>query len=130
MSRLGDTYWAQNPDGNNPPHLYFVVGTPKANGEYYLLVNMTKKKPSSDTSCILLRGDHRSVTCESVIQYAEAIRTKPKLLQDVIKRGSFTLGLRANMDLIKRIQEGALKSHYFRPEYRGIIEAEISTRAA
>jgi len=129
MSRLGDTYWAQSPHTKNPPHLYFVVGTPKVNGKYYLLVNMTKRKACSDTSCILRTGDHRSVKYESVIQYAEAIRTKPKELQEVVKRGFFTLGPRASMDLIKRIQEGALKSPHFRPEYRWIIEAEISNRA-
>jgi len=125
MPCLGDTYWAENPFTSNPPHLYFIVATPTSNGKYYILLNMTKKKPSSDTSCILLPGDHRSVEHESVIQYMQAIRTKPDLLQTVIKRGSFTPGPRASRDLIRRIQEGALKSPHFRPEYRWIIEAEI-----
>ena len=126
MPCLGDTYWAQNPYSNNPAHLFFIVATPTSNGEYYILVNMTKKKPSSDTSCILLPGDHRSVKCESVIQYMEAMRTKAALLKTVIKEGSFIPGPRASRDLIRRIQKGALKSPHFRLEYRWIIEAQIS----
>jgi len=129
MPSLGDTYWAQNPDNNNPPHLYFVIATPTGNGKYYILVNMTKRKPCSDTSCILLRGDHRSVTCESVIQYMEAIHTEASLLQTVIERGSFIPGPRASKDLIRRIQEGGLKSCHFTLENQLTLEAEISNRA-
>lgn len=90
---------------------------------------MTKRKACSDTSCVLLAGDPPFVKCESVIQYAKAICTKPKELREVMKRGSFTPSPRASMDLIKRIQEGALKSRCFRSEYRWIIEAEISNSA-
>jgi hypothetical protein len=128
MVCLGDTFWARNPNSNNPEHLFFVIATPAVNGRCFLLVNMTKRRVNSDTSCILTPGDHPCVTNESVIQYSAAICAKENQLQTVIQRGTFRPGPKASIDLITRIQASALSSDYLRQGYRALIEEEIRAR--
>ena len=126
MISLGDTYWARNPNSNNPPHLYFVITDPKRNQGRVLLVNMTERKAGSDGSCILRIGDHPRVTKESVLQYAEAILPDGRRLEEVVNRGLFTPAERAAMPLVRRMLAAALRSPHLRKEYRAMVEAEIT----
>lgn len=53
MIAPGDAFWAQNPNSNNPSHLYFVISDPRRNDGHILLVNMTERRAGSDDSCRL-----------------------------------------------------------------------------
>jgi hypothetical protein len=125
MISLGDTFWAQNPNSNNPPHLYFVITDSIRNGGRVLLVNMTERKTGSDESCILKRGDHPSVTKESVIQYAEAIFPEARMIEQVAYAGIFKPGVRAESSLVRHVLTRALISRHLRMEYRSVVEAEL-----
>jgi hypothetical protein len=130
MISLGDTFWAQNPNSNNPPHLYFVITDSIRNGGRVLLVNMTERKTGSDESCILKRGDHPSVTKESVIQYAEAIFPEARKIEQVAYTGVFKSGVRAESSLVRRILAGAMISRHLRMEHRLVVEAELKALGA
>jgi hypothetical protein len=125
MISLGDTFWAQNPNSNNPPHLYFVVTDPAHHQGRVLLVNMTGRKAGSDESCILRPGDHPCITRESVLQYAEAIFPEARMVEQALYAGIFVRAARTELSLVRRILNGALASNRLRREFRRAVEAEL-----
>jgi hypothetical protein len=125
MISLGDAFWAQNPNSNNPPHLYFVITDPGRNDGHVLLVNMTERRSGSDGSCILQCGDHPSATKESVIRYAEAIFPEARTVEQAVNQGIFIQAAPADLKLVQRLLEGALASRHLRMKYRPIVEAEL-----
>lgn len=125
MISLGNTFWAQNPNSNNPPHLYFVITDPSRNAGRVLLVNMTECRAGSDESCILKIGDHPCVTKESVIQYAEAVFPEAMAIEQAVYKGVFTPATGAECGLVHRMLRGALASRHLRREYRPIVETEL-----
>ncbi|MBI4471233.1 MAG: hypothetical protein HY646_01100 [Acidobacteria bacterium] len=125
MIALGDAFWAQNPNSNNPPHLYFVISDPRRNAGHVLLVNMTERRAGSDESCLLLPGVHSCVKKESVIQYAEAIFPEARMVEHAVYKGVFVAAAHAEMPLVRRMLEGALASRHLRMKYRAVVAAEL-----
>ena len=125
MIALGDAFWAQNPNSNNPPHLYFVISDPCRNAGHIILVNMTERRAGSDESCLLHLGDHSCVKKESVIQYAEAIFPQARMVEQAVYKGVFIAAARAARPLVQRLLEGALASRHLRQQYRAVVEVEL-----
>jgi hypothetical protein len=129
MIALGDAFWAQNPNSNNPPHLYFVISDPRRNDGHILLVNMTERRAGSDDSCRLQPGDHPCVKKDSVIQYAEAIFPEARMVEQAVYKGVFVAAARADLSFVRRMLEGALASRHLRLKYRAVVEAELEQLA-
>ena len=125
MIALGNTFWARNPNSNNPPHLYFVISDPSRNAGHILLVNMTEHRAGSDESCPLLPGIHPCVKKASVIQYAEAIFPEARMVEQAVYKGILIAAVPAEVTLVRQILTGALASRHLRLQYRPVVEAEL-----
>ena len=124
MISLGNTFWATNPNSNNPPHLFFVLTDPAENEGHVMLVNMTTRRPGADESCLLRMGDHPCVTKESVAFYAGAIFPATRMLEQAQYTGLFVPAADADLKLIRRLLEGALSSRHLDPKFLPIVQAQ------
>ena len=126
MISLGDTFWAQNPNSNNPPHLYFVISDPSRNAGHVLLVNVTTHRAGADESCPLQADIHPCVKTPSVIQYAGTIFPEARMVEQAVYKGIFMAAPPAELSLVRRILQGALASRHLRSQYRPVVEAELN----
>jgi hypothetical protein len=94
-------------------HLHIVI-SPIIDGKV-LLVNVTSKKFDSDETCVLCLGDHEFIKHDSVINYGDAIDADILLMEKAILNQTFKPQSPVSDALLKRIQEGALKSDAFPP---------------
>ena len=124
MVSVGDTCWITDRSGES--HLYFVITEPDEDSKI-LLVNMTDVNNISDKSCVLTPSDHQTITKKSVIRYGDPIYTKPAILEQAI-RNTRELQLGPSMEdrLVKSIQEGALQSEHFPPQYEHKVKNSLS----
>lgn len=114
MIKPGVTFLSPNPDYPTE-HLYIIISP--IIEERVLFVNVTTKKESSDTTCILKKGDHPFIRHDSVINYGDAKDTEVKLIKKAIETKLFALQDPISDALLKRIQQGALTSPAFTPKY-------------
>ena len=91
-------------------HLWVIITEPFGSPEKVIIVNLTSKKPHSDTTVVLLSNDHRFIKHETVINYADArivcsdsikLRVRER---DIEPRDSF------RDEVIQKIQEGLIDS--------------------
>ena len=92
-------------------HLHIVI-SPVINGKA-LVVNVTSKKFDSDDTCVLTVGDHDFICHDSIISYADAIDADISLMEKAISCNTFEPHTPISDALLKKIQEGALKSDSF-----------------
>jgi len=92
-------------------HLHIVI-SPVINGKV-LLVNVTSKKFDSDDTCVLSVGDHNFIRHDSVIVYADAIAADISLMEKAILDQTFKPQPPVSDAVLKRIQEGTVKSDAF-----------------
>ena len=91
-------------------HLWVVISEPSATLEDVIIVNLTSKKPHSDTTTVLTPNDHKFIKHETVINYSDA-----RILNhvDIVKRVRDRLiepRERFEEDVTRRIQRGLLAS--------------------
>ena len=108
------TFLAPTPKYHNTFHLYIIISIVDTKA---LFVNVTTKKASSDTSCILRVGDHDFITRESVINYHDATITEIDKLKEAIDKEYFKPQKPITGDLLNRILKGARNSQVFRQGY-------------
>lgn len=99
--------------------------SPRGADQEALCVNVTDKATCDDTSCILMPGEHPAITKESAIAYRWA---------KVLPLTNLTFASIASMvelfqplppAILKRIQEGGLRSDFITPGNRKLIEREL-----
>lgn len=110
----GQQYWPgsvfRNP--GNMGHMWVVVGMLE---EDRLLTNWSSKRPGSDTTCLLVPGDHPCITHDSVIKY-EFIKEIPLVtLLQLIEEGNLQPNVDINDEALQRIQEGIFTSRKVPP---------------
>lgn len=98
-------------------HLWVIVATPGTNA---LAFNLTTYRPGPycDTACIVQPGEHPFVTRASVVEYRKAAFGP----QTAWERGCYPREPMAPA-LLRRIQEGALKSRFCDEAHQRIIRA-------
>ncbi len=127
MIELGTTFWGGLPGDVNGKHLWFVISDPNRNSGSVVIVNMTTRRPGSDSSCVLRPGDHPGVDHESTINYLKA-RNVPiaNILAGQKRRPDCIMfAQKASTELVSRILEGALRSDYASSECRRIASSEL-----
>jgi len=92
------------------PHLWIAITEPDGTPEKVVIVNLTTRYPSSDTTVILNIGDHRFIKHETIVFYADALFAKVTAIQDAIKNGISKFDDDCSDALLERIQLGLLES--------------------
>jgi len=125
----GDTFFIQIPNARRDPIRYLILTSLDVSTDGTLLcVYLKPLRLGSDTSCIVRPDEYPGIIEDHVVEYGrpyladfyaltEALETDP----DVI-----WISQQCSSELLRRMQEGALKSDYISPRYRKLVEAELA----
>jgi hypothetical protein len=104
---VGDTFLNQNP--GSPEHLWIVVAvTPTCDA---VIFNVSTLRNDSDQSCVLKAGEHPFVKHDSAIAYNRG-QLLPRQAFESLQRIGWTPHVKASVEVVKRVREGALKSRF------------------
>lgn len=107
MVSLGDSLTLPKPN-QSVEHLWIVITKPDPVTRRVILVGLTTKRPHSDTTTILVVGDHPFINRDSVIFYADARMVDEALLDNPLlaprKHKTFSCSV------LSKIQGGVLSS--------------------
>jgi hypothetical protein len=96
---------------NSPiEHLWIILTDPQGNPQKSVIVNVTSKRPESETTVVLKKGDHPFITHDSVINFKDATLALSDKLEEAVNAGHFCDGGSFDQALLKTIQEGLQKS--------------------
>lgn len=118
---LGDAFLLDTPP--NKEHLYIAIA--QTSGSNYLFVNVTSRRPNSETACILLPGPDvpSFISHESVIAYQFAREMDATTLARLITAGSPTPKGSCSAAVLKQIQQGGLVSKRLKNRYKAALKA-------
>lgn len=126
MIRAGTAFWIRHQSSKH--HLYFSLTATRMPDDPVLLVNATTRRSTSDVTCVLRPGVHPRIKNESVIEYGRSIVCRardllelPSTWPDLYQRVED-----AAPELLRRIQEGGLKSRRLADKHRQLLLAELS----
>jgi hypothetical protein len=91
-------------------HLWVVITEPSETLDKVIVVNLTSKKPHSDTTTILTQQHHKFIKHETVVNYSNARFFKH---ENIIKRAQDRLiepRDSFDSDTVEKIQRGLLSS--------------------
>ena len=113
--KRGDTFLIpKNP--KETEHLWVVVTEVDEHSKKAICVNVTTRRPYSDTTCVLMPGDHPFVQHESVINFSDAREMAIDLVEQALAKRIRTFVCEAHDPcseiLLQRIQRGLLDSKY------------------
>lgn len=124
MPALGDAFHFRVAAG----HLWVVIAPPCIEGKF-LMVNATSlDEEVEDTSCLLDAGDHDCIVHRSVIYYVDAREwwcdgnkgyTSLLSSNEVIPRDPLQRAI------LRRIQDGALASPFFKRKFAPWVQANL-----
>lgn len=118
---LGDAFLLDTPP--NDQHLYIAIAqTSESN---YLFVNVTSRRPNSETACVLLLGSGvpSSIVRESVIAYQFAREMNATELAGLITAGSPIPKGSCSVAVLTQIQQGGLVSKRLKNKYKTALKA-------
>ncbi|MEH1934997.1 MAG: hypothetical protein V7L14_15145 [Nostoc sp.] len=118
---LGDAFLLDTPP--NSEHLYIAIA--QTSGSNFLFVNVTTRRPNSETSCVLLPGSGipSFIVHESVIAYQFAREMDATQLGLLITSGSPIPKGTCSMAVITQIQQGGLVSKRLKKRYKTALKA-------
>lgn len=120
---LGDAFLIDTPP--NGEHLYIAIA--QTSESSYLFVNITTRRDSSETACVLLPGSGipSFIVRESVVAYRFAREMDATELAGLITIGSPIPKGTCSMDVLTRIQQGGLVSKQLRNKYKTALKAVL-----
>lgn len=118
---LGDAFLIDTPP--NGEHLYIAIA--QTSGSNYLFVNVTTRRNSSETTCILLPGSGvpSFIVRECVVAYQFAREMDATELAGLITVGSPIPKGSCSMAVLTQIQQGGLISKRLRNKYKTALKA-------
>ena len=117
---LGDAFLIDTPPNNQ--HLYIAIA--KTGNEKYLFVNITTKRPNSDTSCVLKPGANvpEFIIRESVIAYQFAREIESGTLTNLITPNSPIPKCSFDKNLLLQIQLGGINSKRLKKKHKNALK--------
>lgn len=109
---------------NNKEHLFIIIAI-ETSSDSALLVNVTSLKIGCDNSCCISVGEHPFVRHVSVINYADSRITPISNLEYCLNEGIFKKHIPISGKLLKRIQDGALKSPAISKKHLNLLKSNI-----
>jgi hypothetical protein len=111
MLSLGDTVLLPKP-GHDQSHLWALITAVHPQSGEVIIVNFTTQRPHSDTTTVLQAGEHRFVDRPTVVFYADARLASLAALDAALGRGIGKQRDPLNPALLKRVQDGLLRSPF------------------
>lgn len=111
MAGLGDTIILPKP-GAEKEHLWVVVTNPDPNTGEVIMVNLTTQRPHSDTTTVLLPGEHPFIDRPTVAFYNDARLAKATLLDSSVAQGVGRNHAVASAALLLKLQSGLVASPF------------------
>ena len=120
---LGDAFLLDTPP--NGMHLYIAIA--EISGSRYLFVNVTTRRASSETACILQPNlDLPSfITRESVVAYQYAREIDVEALDRLIANNNCIAKGCCSPSALLEIQQGGIASKRLKKKYKIIVEAAL-----
>jgi hypothetical protein len=117
---LGDAFLLDTPP--NGEHLYIAIAQFSENT--YLFVNVTSRRPSSETACVLLPGlgVPSFIIRESAIAYQYARELNAAALASLITPGSPVPKGTCSAVVLEQIQQGGLVSKRLKNRYKTALK--------
>lgn len=112
VATIGNSYMLPKP-GQDVEHLWVLITRPDPRTNQAVMVNLTTQQPHSDTTTILVKGEHPFIKRPSVIYYADA-----KIVPDATALDKAVAGKMwrqhddFDQSLIARIQAGLMTSPF------------------
>ena len=125
----GDTFFIQISTVRRDPIHYFVLTSLDVSIDGTLLcVYLKPLRLGSDTSCIIRPNEYPGITEDHVVEYGRANLADFHALTEALENNPDVTwsSHKCSPELLRRIQEGALKSDYISPRYRKLVEAELA----
>ncbi len=113
MIRCGETVLLRKPN-TAIEHLWIVLTEAETDSGLAVIVNITSVQSHSrpDLTVVLRKGDHPFVTHDSIILYSDSRPADLRLVEVGIKNGHFSQHAPCSIELLKRVQEGLLRSDH------------------
>ncbi len=122
MAGLGDTVVLPKP-GAEKEHLWVVVTNPDPNTGEVIMVNLTTQRPHSDTTTVLLPGEHPFIDRPTVAFYSDARQAKATLLDACVAQKVGRNHAVASPTFIAKLQHGLLASPFSSPKIKAAFAA-------
>jgi hypothetical protein len=110
-------------------HLWLIITHPDGASGSFVMVNVTTLDDDVvDISCILHKGDHPDVHHDSVVFYADAqewFAAGDDGCDANLKANTILSGPTFTQPVLRRIQDGALASSYFKKKFRPRVLASL-----
>jgi hypothetical protein len=94
------------------PHLWIALTDPAGDPPQVVVVNLTSRRPNSDTTVVLQIGDHRFIKRETVVSYADARLVDSDVLETYAKTPGNRFDDDCSEALLRQIREGLLNSRF------------------
>lgn len=120
---LGDAFLLDTPP--NDQHLYIAIA--QTSESDYLFVNVTSRRPNSETTCVLLPSSDvpSFIVRESVIAYQFAREMNAAELNGFITAGSPVPKGFCSVAILAQIQQGGLVSKRLKNTYKNALKAYL-----
>lgn len=102
-------------------HLWIVIYVPKIPTERAVLINVSKRRPNDDSTCILKPGEHPFIKTDSYVRYQSATTPTLHQLQQAVQSGLLTRQPSASAALLAKLMAGAKASVRLPAEIREIL---------
>ena len=125
----GDTFFIHVPGISRDPMHYFVLTSVDVSTDGTVLcVYLKPLRLGSDTSCVVGAGARPGVTEDCVVEYGRPYPADLYSLTEAMEHDHEIIWAshKCSPELLREMQEGALKSDYISPRHRQLVEAELA----
>ena len=118
---LGDAFLIDTPP--NGEHLYIAIA--QTSNSDYLFVNVTSRRPNSETACILVPGSDvpSFIVRESIVAYQFAREMNASQLAGLITVNSSIPQGSCSLAILAKIQQGGLTSKRLKNRYKAALKS-------
>lgn len=125
----GDTFFIHVPGARRDPIHYFVLTSLEVSTNGTLLcVYLKPLRLGSDTSCVVGPDEYPGVMEDHAVEYGDPSLADFYALAEALENNPDVTwsSQECSPELLRRMQEGALKSEYISPRNHKSVEAELA----
>ena len=103
------------------PHLWLVLTDPSGDPAQVLIASCTSRRPWSDETILLDRGDHPFIRHETVLAYTEIRIVESRVIEFQLARGRITREARMRDAVLERVVDAVLTSSNTAAKFKQFI---------